>query len=99
MIAVVPLVGTWIETGTSLRIRPERIVVPLVGTWIETTWARLTAIAVEVVPLVGTWIETILNEHINQSVKSFPLWERGLKHFQHFQFAICQRRSPCGNVD
>ena len=36
MIAVVPLVGTWIETAYERRDYAECGVVPLVGTWIET---------------------------------------------------------------
>ena len=37
MIAVVPLAGTWIETGYTGTANPNHKVVPLAGTWIETT--------------------------------------------------------------
>ena len=33
---VVPLAGTWIETGGTSGQAEERTVVPLAGTWIET---------------------------------------------------------------
>ena len=36
MLAVVPLVGTWIETEKTVPAQTKTFVVPLVGTWIET---------------------------------------------------------------
>ena len=55
------------------------IVVPLVGTWIETASKRLARFLNDVVPLVGTWIETGSTGNRSVRIRSFPLWERGLK--------------------
>ena len=32
-------------------------------------------------------------------LRSFPLWERGLKQLSHSYPVLYPRRSPCGNVD
>ena len=79
MIAVVPLVGTWIETNFNYRPGSSPQVVPLVGTWIETHQNRKLSIFQIVVPLVGTWIETIEEHKCFVAGRSFPSWERGLK--------------------
>ena len=39
--AVVPLAGTWIETGLGVDEDPLKSVVPLAGTWIETVLPQL----------------------------------------------------------
>ena len=61
---VVPLVGTWIETGKPEQNILTALVVPLVGTWIETLVAFDDIERQRVVPLVGTWIETRQNIRI-----------------------------------
>ena len=38
--SVVPLAGTWIETGGNTSGREHYIVVPLAGTWIETIFTQ-----------------------------------------------------------
>ena len=35
-IKVVPYIGTWIETLTSIKVDKPNNVVPYIGTWIET---------------------------------------------------------------
>ena len=55
---VVPLAGTWIETGEADRRHLKVIVVPLAGTWIETAMCCFAIDFLRVVPLAGTWIET-----------------------------------------
>ena len=81
-INVVPLVGTWIETGERISDADEHEVVPLVGTWIETedrggsgrtektsfpSWERGLKLAE-------------LQDKLKDVPESFPSWERGLKH-------------------
>ena len=78
-IAVVPLVGTWIEITVKAILERGAEVVPLVGTWIEISTYKHWLSGLMVVPLVGTWIE--INYRINgyRNMLSFPSWERGLK--------------------
>ena len=42
--AVVPYIGTWIETGTSAKLRYMIKVVPYIGTWIETGYRRVVRV-------------------------------------------------------
>ena len=99
-IAVVPLVGTWIEIIYQKKLTKSIFVVPLVGTWIEMPDVFSLLSPVTVVPLVGTWIEisNTIPRH-TEPLRSFPSWERGLK----LQILAAQqkhmRRSPRGNVD
>ena len=67
---VVPLAGTWIETGTRLYPGQNTSVVPLAGTWIETNVIAIVFYLSFVVPLAGTWIETsVINpESFSRSV-------------------------------
>ena len=56
--AVVPYIGTWIETHESMMMYEKRKVVPYIGTWIETTRPHQSKAVCLVVPYIGTWIET-----------------------------------------
>ena len=38
----------------------------------------------QVAPLVGAWIEIMLEMWLNQTKKSLPSWERGLKYMKTF---------------
>ena len=96
---VVPLAGTWIETGVGEGELSQIIVVPLAGTWIETADLDQHISQNAVVPLAGTWIETA---DVYETIKvntSFPSRERGLKQvlFDSVDSVCC--RSPRGNVD
>ena len=54
-------------------------VAPLVGAWIEMCDFETTVYKGQVAPLVGAWIEIMLEMWLNQTKKSLPSWERGLK--------------------
>ena len=56
--AVVPYIGTWIETQKVYKKEGLKVVVPYIGTWIETMTATIKEVVVNVVPYIGTWIET-----------------------------------------
>ena len=74
-------------------------VVPLVGTWIETSCNGHHGPRNGVVPLVGTWIETSPCRQNPCTRRSFPSWERGLKHTGTVFALLDFGRSPRGNVD
>ena len=56
--AVVPYIGTWIETYHCILLIHNMLVVPYIGTWIETTNLLYIIENHRVVPYIGTWIET-----------------------------------------
>ena len=58
--AVVPYIGTWIETREYAKEPCRKTVVPYIGTWIETIIGNITLQSISVVPYIGTWIETFL---------------------------------------
>ena len=71
--------GAWIETRELRRSELLRPVAPCMGAWIETRY-RLEAITTALVaPCMGAWIETPLCCHHVATVKSHPVWVRGLK--------------------
>ena len=55
------------------------LVAPRVGAWIETVISNFINQIIEVAPRVGAWIETSNDSSIVNSIKSLPVWERGLK--------------------
>ena len=60
MIAVVPLVGTWIETFPTLPVRDLSASFPLWERGLKLSTPSIRHGDSSVVPLVGTWIETLI---------------------------------------
>ena len=58
ILAVVPYIGTWIETPLTDCQNCFGTVVPYIGTWIETQRRKFNRRELSVVPYIGTWIET-----------------------------------------
>ena len=54
-------------------------VAPYVGAWIETCCNLFSHCCVFVAPYVGAWIETYAVRATFESLKSHPMWVRGLK--------------------
>ena len=54
------------------------------GAWIEMCDLETTVYKGQVAPLVGAWIEIMLEMWLNQTKKSLPSWERGLKYMKTF---------------
>ena len=76
--------GAWIETlfrGAAIK---KFQVAPRVGAWIETVSSDLNAALSAVAPRVGAWIETAKCQEPNCSIKSHPVWVRGLKLLQRY---------------
>ena len=57
----------------------DHVVVPFVGTWIEIFHFHNHIYINIVVPFVGTWIEISATAFLMLRLRSFPLWECGLK--------------------
>ena len=71
MEAVVPYIGTWIETLTISAVLIKDRVVPYIGTWIETYNVNIRYLHPVVVPYIGTWIETHLHKKSGCTILSY----------------------------
>ena len=97
---VAPYVGAWIETLSVAKVAIKFEVAPYVGAWIETSRYDQPKKSRQVAPYVGAWIETIIYYSLIISIRSHPMWVRGLKHY----IAIATHseaggRTLCGCVD
>ena len=63
----------------STPLVPMSLVAPRVGAWIETFTALNMVKLRSVAPRVGAWIETKTISDLGESIKSHPVWVRGLK--------------------
>ena len=65
------------------------MVASYVGAWIETSCRCIPESALLVASYVGAWIETNDDKLLVGSVKSHPMWVRGLKHHNyHYQLVV-----------
>ena len=76
---VASYVGAWIETSIFLNQKTLTTVASYVGAWIETSLNGQNKIDTHVASYVGAWIETFKLDKIAKTLKSHPMWVRGLK--------------------
>ena len=96
---VAPYVGAWIETDIRRLVFGQNLVAPYVGAWIETHFKGASCGSPKVAPYVGAWIETLLLIPRKESLKSHPMWVRGLKLTLNIASVTTLCRTLCGCVD